>query len=238
MRAHKSLIAGAFCLIGFFLYSQDLSVVTEEWAPYNYTENGTIKGVSTEIVVKVLDKAGVKYKIDVYPWSRTYFLAQTNPNTLIYTIIRTPERESMFKWVGALGKGGTTSLYRLKSNSRVTAKTVDEAKKLSVITNKDSMDELWMTKKGFAKLEITPSVETSVKMFMLGRVDLIAFDNSVMAETLKKEGYKAEDLVKVVDLFATPPYMALSPQTDDGVLLKIQKAYDELLKSGVIKMVN
>jgi len=40
-----------FCV----LYSQMLNIVTEEYPPYNYTQNGKVTGVSTEVVEAVLE---------------------------------------------------------------------------------------------------------------------------------------------------------------------------------------
>jgi polar amino acid transport system substrate-binding protein len=166
-------------------------------------------------------------------------MALREPNTMIYTIIRIPQREKLFKWVRPLGIGGTTSLYRLKSQESIAPKTIDEAKKYRVVANLDSMDHQWLAANGFSLLETPPKVENSVKMFFKGdRVDLIAFDDSVIEEEFKKFGFDPGDVVKVLPLFKTPPYMAVSLGTSDIVLTRLQKAYDELLKARKIKLVN
>ena len=79
--------------------SLELEIVTENWRPYNYSEGGDIKGHSTEILEKVLRRSGIKYKIKVYPWARAYKIAQNRKNVLIYTIMRIPSREYLFKWI-------------------------------------------------------------------------------------------------------------------------------------------
>ena len=54
-----------------------ISVVTEDWPPYNYLdENGEMTGYSTKVVKKVLEKANVQYDIRLYPWARSYEMAQ------------------------------------------------------------------------------------------------------------------------------------------------------------------
>ena len=73
-----------------------LTVVTEDLYPYNYIENGELKGQATEIVVKVLKHAGIDYSIQVYPWARAYNLALNNKNVLIYSIVKIPSREKLF----------------------------------------------------------------------------------------------------------------------------------------------
>lgn len=223
-------------LLATFAYAQELQVVTEDWSPYNYPEGKEVKGVSTEIVKAVLDRAGIKYSITIFPWSRSYSMAQENKNVMIYTIMRTPQREPLFKWVRPLGEGSETSLYRLKTNTKSMPKTVEEAKNYSVLANKDSMDELWLTANGFKKLQKPPAVEYTIKMFFAGRAEMIAFSDATMKDEFAKQGFSLDDVEKVLPLFKVPPYMALSLSTGDDVLLKIQKAYDDLLKEKKITL--
>ena len=216
----------------------ELEVVTENWRPYNYLEEGEVKGVSTEIVKKVLDRAGLSYSITVYPWSRAYELAQTEENCMIYTIIRIAPREELFKWVRPLGKGGTTSLYRLKKNEQINPQTIEDAKNSTVVANLNSMDHVWLEHQGFAKLETPATVESAIRMFFNERVDMIAFDDAVIQDEFKNFGFDYAEVVQVMPLFETPPYMALSLSTSDEILEKMQKAYDELLEEQKINLVN
>lgn len=232
------LLVGA-ALLGGAACAQQLKVVTEDWRPYNYLEGGEIKGVSTEIVKQVLAHAGVTYYIGVYPWARAYNMAQREPDTLIYTLIRIPQREKLFKWVRPLGKGGTTSLYRLKSRVDITPQSMEEAKKYRVVANLDSMDQQWLQDNGFSHLETPSKVEAAVRMFFAGnRVDMIAFDDSVLDAEFKTFGFNKEDVVNVMALFKTPPYFAVSLATSDAMVVRLQKAYDELLAKKEIKLVN
>jgi len=219
--------------------AQELTVVTEDWRPYNFQEGDQIKGVSTEIVKMILERTKVQHTIAVFPWARAYTMAQNNPNTMIYTIIRIPQREKLFKWIRPLGNGGTTSLYRLKDKETVNPKTVEEARAFSIVANIDSMDHTWLKQNGFTRLSTPPTVEQSLKMFFSGaRVDLIAFDDSVLDDEFKKFGYDKSRVVKVLPLFKTPPYMAVSLSTSDEMVTRLQKAYDDLLAEKKITLVN
>jgi polar amino acid transport system substrate-binding protein len=40
--------------------------------------------------------------MEVYPWVRAYKMAQTTPNVMLFSILLNPQRENLFKWVGAL----------------------------------------------------------------------------------------------------------------------------------------
>jgi len=229
----------------FFLYSttvfgDELKVVTENWKPYNYQDPDTkeIKGVSTRIVKSVLNQTDIKYKIRVYPWNRAYQSALNGENVLIYTIIRTPQRENLFKWIRPLGQGGFSSLYKLRKNTNIRFRTLKEAREFEgkILTNLNSMDHLWLEANKFKNLDVASRVEDSIKKLYGGRAPLIIFNNANIDEEFKSAGFDARELELVLPLFQTPPYMALSPSTDNRILEKIQKAYDALLKTGRLKL--
>lgn len=79
--------------------AQQLILYTEEFPPYNMTENNEVTGVSTEVVTNVMNRVGLAYTIESYPWPRTYKLAQMGPTSLIYSISRGP--------VGKIYSGGS-----------------------------------------------------------------------------------------------------------------------------------
>ncbi|WP_108652436.1 substrate-binding periplasmic protein [Dongshaea marina] len=219
-------------------HSEELLVVTENWRPYNYEEFGEVKGLSTEIVKKVLERAGIKYQIKVYPWARAYRMAQEDKSVMIYTIIRIPTREKLFKWVRPLGRGGVTSLYRLKKNKHISPITLQEAKSYRIGANKDSMDHLWLQDNGFHNLYTPHAVELTIKMFFYDRFDMIAFDDSTMKSEFSHYGWDPNRAVHVMPLFRTPPYIALSLATPDSIKLKLQEAYDSLMKEEMVELVN
>lgn len=206
------------------ILAQELKVVTENWRPYNYEEAGEIKGTSTDQVKKILKKAGFKFNISVYPWSRAYDMALNEENILIFTLIRIAPREKLFKWACQIGKPGRTSLYRIKGNSKVNPKTVEEAKKFSIVTNIDSMDDVWLTFNNFTKLEKPATVTDSFNMIFGKRTELLSFDEVTLEAELKAAGHTTDELEHVLTLFETPPYLAVSLKTSDKILKKIKAA--------------
>lgn len=215
-----------------------LQVVTEEWRPYNYLDNGEIKGASTRIVRLVLERAGIAYDIDLHPWSRAYHTALQKPNVMIYSIIRIAQREALFKWVRPLGHGGTTSLYRLRAREDIKIDNLEAAKQFVIATNSNSMDHIWLQHHEFPNLETPSRVEHAVKMFFHGRTDLIAFDSAVLKDEFTRLGFDPAEVVEVMPLFNTPPYMAVSTGTPDAIVERLQTAYDELLKENAFELVN
>ena len=241
------LLCGLF-LVSVFAKAEEapfLNIVTENWKPYNYEDSDTahtIKGVSTDIVRKIFSSVGYNevsltksekkdntYNIQVFPWSRSYRMATTQPNVAIYTIIRIDPRENLFKWACPLGKGGVTSLYKLKTNNKIHIITsIEDAKKYNIVANKDSMDETWLTFNKFKNLQTPSRVDTAIKLFEGNHADLIAFDDVVLNDEFKSAGVDPNIVEKVIELFKTPPYLAFSLMTSDSVVEQFKKHCEQI----------
>jgi polar amino acid transport system substrate-binding protein len=80
----------------------DLVFVTEHLPPFQIEQNNEVKGYTTEIIKKALSHTDLSPIFKVYPWSRSYQIAQERKNTCIYAIARTPQREALFKWIDVI----------------------------------------------------------------------------------------------------------------------------------------
>lgn len=114
--------------------SQDaqLKVVTTEYPPYSYTdETGSVSGISTAIVSALPTKLNVDVPIHSYPWSMAYRTALEKKNTLIYSMVRTPEREELFEWVGVIVQGASF-LYSLKGREDIRLHHLSDAEPYTI----------------------------------------------------------------------------------------------------------
>ncbi len=83
----------------------NLTYYTEQLPPYNYMENGTLQGLSVDLLEAITGKMGgnvSKEDIHLVPWSEGYQTALTRNATVLFSTARTPEREQSFKWVGPI----------------------------------------------------------------------------------------------------------------------------------------
>ena len=78
-------------IVSFYSYQAiaqpDLKVITEDWAPYNYEENGELKGFSIEIVQAIMDELGEEYPISIYPGVRGDRMLETLPNVMYFSFV-------------------------------------------------------------------------------------------------------------------------------------------------------
>ena len=215
--------------------NDDIQVVTEELRPLNYLENNQVKGSSTKIVRKVLKEANLTANIQVHPWARSYAMAQNKKNTLIYTINRTPDRESKFKWIGLLGAHNQGSyLFKLKSNDEIKAVTLEEAKQYSVGASLGDVNYEFLKSEGFKKIHGVPERNQSIKMLLRHRVDLIAGSYSILLEAFKALNEPIDKIEVLMPFKITRPYIAISNTSSDRLVNRIRAAYQRLVISGEI----
>jgi polar amino acid transport system substrate-binding protein len=131
----------------------------------------------------------------------------------------------------------TVYLYRLRSNKGSNPTTIEEARNYPIIAQRDSLDHLWLKSNGFKNIYLTPDVSQIVQLLLRGSRSLIVYSNIALPVEIKKQGGSMKQVVAVLPLFETTPYMALSLSTSDEILQRLQKAYDSLLQEGAITII-
>jgi len=229
------ILAALTCSVG----AQQLMVLTEERPPYNYQEGDEIMGLSTEIVRAVLNKAGIEAKFRLYPWTRAYKMASERENALIYSIVRSPEREELFKWVGPLVPSVRIFLYKLKDRTDIVIDALDDAKQYTIgVTQEDSMHQ-YLLGEGFEEgkqLAVVTKDEQSMEKLFRGRVDLIAEGELSIPLRMKSLDLPVEQVEKVFLLAEWNDilYMAFSQQTPDELVERARTAFEQLNADGTI----
>jgi polar amino acid transport system substrate-binding protein len=134
--------------------AEDIMVYTEEFPPFNFTQNKKITGVSTEVVTRVFSDARLNTNIKSLAWSETYNLAQKQKNALIYSISRRKEREKLFQWIGVIVPT-TYSVVALKSRKDIKISKLEDLKNYRIGTNVDDVVENWLLSKEFTLTDFT-----------------------------------------------------------------------------------
>lgn len=220
-----------------FAQELKLQALTEDWPPYNYLENGKVTGIGVEIVNLVLKKANIQADIKIYPWARAYIIATNEPNVLIFTIGRTPEREKLFKWIGKIAPR-KMNLFKLKKRHDIIVNSLNDAKKYSIGVVRNSTSHLSLKNLGFesdGKLSIVSKDIQNLKMLFLGRIDLMAGNELALSYMSKNNNYNYSNLERGLLLSDDGHYyFALSNKTDEKIIQLLKNAYTELETTGVL----
>ncbi|NCC24380.1 MAG: transporter substrate-binding domain-containing protein [Deltaproteobacteria bacterium] len=235
-----SFLAGTLTTLGFFFGqalaepSLEVRVVTESWEPYNYEKDGRVVGQATEVVRAVLNAAGIGItggRIELLPWPRAYRIATTEPDTLIYTILWTPEREDLFSWVGPIVPAEEFHLYKDALRDDVLVQVVDDARKYLIGILRDSVHADYFQSRNFPPESIRPvaNQEQNLAMLLAGRVDLIVDVESTLALRAARMNLPLDRFQKTLFLFRNNHYMAFSPGTDPEIVRRTTQALAEIM---------
>jgi len=220
--------------IGPSVSGQTIQVVTEEYPPFNYSQDGKVVGFCTEVVMEILRRADLDHSIRSYPWAESYKMAQTQPNTLIYSIGRNVEREPMFKWVDVIAR---TEVYffKLKSRMEIKIKTFDDIKKFRIGAVQDDFRAQWLIKQGIEdQLILVPDDRQNMRNLFGRKIDIFPIGEFVAYHIAHQEGRAFNDLEKTMYVkdMSADLYLAFSKQTPDVMVEKCKKALFEIKKDG------
>lgn len=211
-------------------------VVTEDnFRPYNYTEKGNITGIATQAVRAVLDESGIDYSIQVYPWPRAYKMTETRENVLIYSIIRNPKREPLFKWIGPIAPPVTNGLFKLKYRTDIKIRELEDAKQYIIGSLADSSLQQFLLKNGFhigIQLQVVIDTKLNLEKLFAQRVDLIIASTFHIHQYAKSIGKTPEDVELAYIFEKSQIYMAFSRSTPDRIVDRVSRAFYKLNNSG------
>lgn len=209
-------------------------LITEEWPPYNYSEAGELKGFSVEIVrriVKIMDK---QYEIKILPSMRASRIINTRPRTIMFSMFRTTERESSYKWIGPLGDGALF-FYKRRDN-QLTIRSIEDLKKVPRIgTRHNGLIPHFLSAQGFKNLDRTATSSLQVyKKLLAGRSDIAISDTDLGTRyNLKLLGVDMQVLEKIpIPIFRSDLYIAASKDITDEEIQEWQSALDTLKING------
>lgn len=216
--------------ISWYTSADNIRVVTEHLPPYQIAENGQVVGGSSYLIMKeVLKRAKIQVIPEVMPWARAYKIGLSRNDTIIYSITRSRERESLFKWIGQLHHM-EYSFFSTKSNQNINIKTTSDALNYSVVSVRGSFEANSLQRIGFelgVNLTLVVDYTKAWRMLQMGRVDIIYANTPVfMVSNLDKSLFKKQgDVVEKFDL-----YVAANLNTDEKVLNNLTEALQSVKK--------
>ncbi len=212
--------------------SAPLTIVTEEWPPFNYTENGQIKGFGTEVVRLIMKELNVNYKIELLPESRGMKVLNNGSRVMFFSFILTPERKPLYKWIGPYGD--QTIYFYKRKGSKLQIKTLSDARKVGRVCCRD-MGLVFTSLKmaGFRNLDVGVNPEGIYLKTIHGRCDLAIGETAWgVAYWLKKSDLSSDLLEQTpVKITSSPLYIAVSKDVPDGEVARWQRALEKVKAS-------
>jgi ABC-type amino acid transport substrate-binding protein len=209
----------------------NVSIYTEEYPPYNYRDkNGEVQGIAIDLLVDAHKHANISFDKDTIklrPWSNAYQKLLDTPNTLLFSMTRTEEREKLFKWAGPISKTKVVLLAKKSNNIRID--DISDISKYSIGGIYNDIGLTLVTGIMANKGQIRPflSATAIAKMLNLGRIDLWAYEENVAKDFIKRLNLDLDDFEAVYTLSDAELYFAFNVNTDQNVIDHLQSILDE-----------
>jgi len=210
-----------------------LEVVSEHWPPFivqNINDTEDISGIATKKIKDILAPSNINFTINTYPWARSYHLAMTKPNVLIYSIYKTKQRTPHFKWFCPIHPSTPINIYKLKEN-KTDIKTLSSLKNaLTGVLRKDNSHS-YMLNNGFIagrNLIISSNEENNIKNLLAGRIDAVIQSKDALIYRLQGTEFNINDFEVGFQLhqnMSTEHCMALSKNSSAEIISAVEKAF-------------
>jgi len=236
----KSLAKAIFCAVFFFSTNSfaqpdfsKVKVVTSFYEPYSFAEEGAAQGIAVNQVRKVFAQLHFFPNISVYPWARAYNIALNIPDTLIFSMARTPEREEKFHWIGPV-VGFDVHLFKDKKRNDIHVQNLAELRNYQIGVLRKDVKGQYLKKQKIAVTELT-SEENGIKLLLNNRLDLMPADITATRYRLEKMGLSPDILEPVYHLseISRPLYMAFSLGTQMETVNAFRDAYQRAFPNGL-----
>ncbi|UDM17580.1 ABC transporter substrate-binding protein [Vogesella sp. XCS3] len=211
-----------------------IKAYTEALPPLNYEENGKVSGFASELLRQMASEAGHSVQLEVMPWMRAYRTVKQQPGSALYSIVRNPEREALFKWVGPIAPR-RIMVYALASRPDVKIRRQPDLLRyrLGVLAESSAASQLLQLGLPEARLEYGQSDEVNLKKLLLGRADGVVMLDWAMRWQQKLQQVDAARIRPVWTLDQRYQYwFAFNKDTDPAMLRSLQHALDQLRADG------
>ncbi len=226
------LIAPVLCL-NQTAPADKLVYITEQYPPFNFQEDGKLKGISVDLLEKMLNRMGSDLNmsdIELSSWSQSYQAATEDKNAVFFSLARLPEWEPLFKWVGPISPTRTVIFAMEERPVRISSPADMNRYKIGVV--RGSAEQLLLTRMGVKAKNIVPEddADTIIKKLKSGSIDIDAWAYAELPGIwlINKSGVLPNDYDTVYDLGNDVElYYAFNKDAPDSMVLAFQRALDQ-----------
>jgi len=206
-----------------------IELVTLQYPPYEYEEDGEIKGIAVEIIREGFSRLGYDVCITLYPWTRALNMVKNGDADGIFTAYKTDERLEFADYSNEVLIQQSVSLFVIQGSNIKFDGDLDNVRKYSFGVVRDvSYGEKFdtMFKNNEFAYEETNTGESNLQKLINGRFDILISNTFGALSIIKKEHISDQvvELKPVVE--SVPSYIAFSKKRN---LTDLRDEFDEIL---------
>nr|WP_319527765.1 ABC transporter substrate-binding protein [Pseudomonas laurentiana] len=225
------------CLLSFSAFTAiaaDLRMLTDNHPPLHFQQGGELVGFGVDVVHALAERTGDHVQMEQPPLLRALRAASTEPNTAVFTVLRTAEREPHYQWVGPLMEV-ETAMYARSDKVRPIRSLQEASIVGQIVLPRKWLAYGYLKEHGFSNLYGVETPEQMMKLLRLERADLVVADTFSIATLSHDAGLTPNELQYQFSFMRHGAYIAFSPQSDAHLVARWQKAFDDMNSDGSLQ---
>ena len=204
-----------------------LEYLTEEWAPFNYERNGVATGISVDILEAAFRNIGVERSradVRIVQLAEGFHAVQKGPGKALFAVVRTPEREPLYKWAGPFTKASFVLYAPMRSN--ITIAAAEDLKRYSIGAVSASIENDLLARQGVppARLVNRKTPGELLRMLEAGEIDLWATGDLAGRYQMLQTAKNPNAFEIVYTLSENDLYFIFSRDVPDPLISALQQA--------------
>lgn len=228
----------AFAATALRAETQRALATAEELPPLSFWVDGTPRGIAVELLEMTCRLAGYELRMRMLPARRAE--AQDHDGSLRFPVTRLPQLESRYRWLGPIAPRRIRA-YRLTSRSDILATSMVRLGKLRLgIVRESAVARRLLGREAETplKIEWAHDEATNFRKLIAGRMDVLLMDEIAALWFARRDGIAREALTPLFTLESEFAYWyALSPNSAEALVARLQNAFDSLERDGVGRQV-
>jgi polar amino acid transport system substrate-binding protein len=231
MKIRGILLLTFFFLLSGYCYGEPLRLVTLQYPPYEFEEQGEVKGIAVEIVEEAFRRMQQPIRIELLPWAKALKQVKNGKADAVFTAFKTQEREKFADYSREILINQTVSLFVRKDSKVIFDGDLEKLGryKFGVVQN-ISYGKIFddAVRNGYIQpIDVAETGQMNMQRLMEGRFDILISNRYGAFYILKKLDKldRVKELTPAME--SVPSYIAFTKKKD---LVPVRNTFDSTLR--------
>lgn len=202
--------------------------------PWEMMRGSEISGVSSDTIRLLFEALGIPYQFSAQSWPRAYDMAINRRQTCVTSVVRSPNREKLFKWIGPIARENWV-LYG-RADRDISVSGLNDLVKYRIGAFGGDAEAMFLREHGVTAEEVTSGdgYRVNLKKLMNDRIDLWATGDFEGAYAVRTLGYDNLRPVYVMREGGAI-YLACNPSLTDELVARLNERLQIMDEDGSLE---
>jgi polar amino acid transport system substrate-binding protein len=210
-----------------------LPIVFEDYPPYEYVEDGEVKGINLDIIREAFKRMGISPYFEPRPWKRALFQLKAGEILALSSGFKS-EKRMRFAYFPDAPLGMETNMVIVRSDRGIVVDSLDDLRSITIgVVREYLYGEPFDSMKGLRQKK-GKSSQQLLSMLLEGRIDAAIGNKAVFRYLAEKQG-KLDQIKFIHEVSSEPLYLMFSVKHGSkarNLARDFGAAVNEMIKDG------